>query len=839
MKRPLVPVALLFGAGVVAGNRWPLQVSLVVGASFLVFLMAAAWARARTSLLCLLCFLVGWANILARTALLSPHDLRRVAGDEPQLATIRGILVESPSLRQTERRGQLAERTVIRVDVREIQLDGRWQPARGQVALTCRGALASQFFRRQRLEAEGVIKPPPVPVAENLFDYRAYLRHQGIHHQFVVDSTNDCRLAPGALTSPPWSERFLPWAQRVLARGLPEDDEGLRLVWAMVLGWKTALTDEVDEPFMRSGTMHVFAISGLHIALIAGIVVQVLRLFRVQRAWCGGLAIPLIWFYVGATGWQSSAIRSAVMMSIVVGGWALARPGDLLNSLAAAAVAVLAWDPAQLFQAGFQLSFGVVLSLALLLPPLEARWSKLVKFDPLLPDELRPRWQQWLAAPLRWLGLSLATTIAAWIGSLPLTWHYFHLVNPVSLLANLLIVPLSSLSLAASVASLLCGDWLPGLGEVFNHSAWLWMTLMVRFSRWFAQLPGGCWYAASPAAAWFAPYYLILLAITTGWGLTPARRRWLVAATALWLGAAAVAFVRAESRPKLTLLPSGQGAFFDAPGSGRDLLVDCGSESSTRFIVTPFLHGEGVDRLATFAASHGDVQHVGGALALLESFRPRRVLLPDAHFRSPAFKQLVNAAEEAELPVRHLARGEATGAWRVLHPDAGDRFAHADDNALVLLGEFDGLRVLLCSDLGRHGQYKLLERGDDLRAEVVVAGVPHENEPLGDLLLDAIQPRLVVITDGEFPAPQRTKPVTRERLGQRPWRTLYTSLAGAVTLRWNRRTCDVSTAVTGESFRLEFGPHPDFNSTESQSAVPRMPAPATPPDALRHRGSGQ
>src|SRR5688572_30032220 len=121
----------------------------------------------------------------------------------------------------------------------------------------------------------------------------------------------------------------------------------------MLLGWQTALTAEVSEPFMRSGTMHIFAISGLHIALIAGIFVALLRALTVPRVACGLIVVPIIWFYTGATGWQPSAIRSAVMMSVIILGWSLKRPTDLLNSLAMAACVILEWQPEQLFQPGF------------------------------------------------------------------------------------------------------------------------------------------------------------------------------------------------------------------------------------------------------------------------------------------------------------------------------------------------------------------------------------------------------------------------------------------------------------------------------------------------------
>ena len=168
-------------------------------------------------------------------------------------------------------------------------------------------------------------------------------------------TTGNC--ANPILPKPPLTDRFLNWSKRTLALGLPVEDEPLRLLWAMTLGWRTAFTGDISEPFLRAGTMHLFAIDGLRIALISGMLVALLRVLQVSRAWCGLIAIPAIWFYTAATGWESSAIRASVMMTIVLGGWALKRPANLVNSLAAAAFIILLWEPRQLFEASFQLSF--------------------------------------------------------------------------------------------------------------------------------------------------------------------------------------------------------------------------------------------------------------------------------------------------------------------------------------------------------------------------------------------------------------------------------------------------------------------------------------------------
>jgi competence protein ComEC len=300
------------------------------------------------------------------------------------------------------------------------------------IIVTTPGVLDRNFFAGQPVEISGVIEPPPLPVAEGLFDYREYLRTRGIYYQLKAGSTNDWRLGAAPLARAPLTDRFLNWSQRTLALGLPVEDEPLRLLWAMTLGWRTAFTGDISEPFLRAGTMHLFAIDGLRIALISGMLVALLRVLQISRAWSGLVAIPVIWFYTAATGWESSAIRAAVMMSIVLGGWALKRPGDTLNSLAAAGFIILLWEPRQLFEAGFQLSFFVVLIIALMLPPLNRISDRLLQPDPLLPEALIPHWRRTLTGTLRRLSRYAALSLAAWVGSIPLAAKYFHLFSPVS-----------------------------------------------------------------------------------------------------------------------------------------------------------------------------------------------------------------------------------------------------------------------------------------------------------------------------------------------------------------------------------------------------------------------
>ncbi len=800
MKRPLLMVALLYAGGILLGRYSPGPLPWLLAAALGLAAAALGKVSWRKWLIGPLLLLTGWTNLSTRTAIISPFDLRLLTGEAVEYVTLRGTLLETPTYRIFERGEREEHRSLARIEVTALGRSQQWQPAFGRVAASTPGILGPEFFAGQSIEVTGLLRRPKGPAAEGLFDYGTYLQWQGIYRQLQVESTNDWQIVRtrNAPVSPPWADRFQSWAQATLAQDLPGPDEAVRLLWAMSLGWKTALTQEVSEPFMRTGTLHIFAISGLHIALIAGILVSLLRVAQLSRGVCGLVVIPLIWFYTAGTGWQSSAIRSTLMMSVVIAGWALKRPHDLLNSLAAAGFIILLWEPQQLFQASFQLSFSVVMSIALMLPPLDQLRQRLLQTDPFLPPELRPRWQRWLDGPLHYFSASLATSLAAWLGALPWIAYYFYLVTPVSLLANLIIVPLSSLALMTSLGSMICGSWAAPLTELFNQSGWLWMRCMMLFSEWAARLPGACFYVRPPTLFQFLVYYLLLAGVLTGWFFKPALRRWAALTMAL-LGLAGLWHGQKErTQVRLTILPMNSSVVFvDAPGRRNDLLVDCGNASGAEFVAKPFLRAQGVNRLPRLLLTHGDWAHVGGTEMLAGLFAVEQFVTSPARFRSRAYRQITEKLEQSPQRWRQVQRGERLSLWTVLHPEAGDRFAQADDSAVVLAGDIHGTRVLLLSDLGKRGQQVLLEREKELRADIVVAGLPAQDEPLNAALLQAIRPRIIILSTADFPASARGGGQLRKRLSDFGAPVFYVHETGAVTLGLSKQGWEITSMAGG------------------------------------------
>jgi competence protein ComEC len=681
-----------------------------------------------------------------------------------------------------------------RIEVREVCLNKQnWQPATGRIAVTTTGSLTN-LFGGQRVEVNGVGALPRSAVADGTFDYRNYLSQQGIYYQLQAGSEEDWKI----LHSPakrPLADRFSAWARQALGRGLPVEDESLRLEWALTLGWKPVLTEEVAEPFVRAATYHIFAVDGLRMAIVFGIFFTVLRVLRLPRAFCGVILIPLVWFYVALTGWPASAIRAAVMLSVVIAGWALKRPGEVLNSLFVAAMLILVWEPQQLFLAGFQLSFFVVLCLILILPPLYALVKRLTAPDPLLPPSLHQRWPGILQTPARYTTDLLLTSFAAWVGSIPLVAYYFHIITPVSTPANLVAVPLCALVLITNLISLLATSWFPALAILCNHAGWFFMETIRVSSNWFADWPGAYFYVPAPRLFTSVLYYGILFGVLTGWLFRSGWRKWKWAAVATAVLAWSTDVWWESGVTRLTILAAdgGSAIYCDQPGKRDDLLIDAGTTNSVQFATKNFLRAQGVTRLPTMLLTHGDLHHIGGAELIVQLFSPKQVCASPIRFRSASYRATMQHFSARTNFVCFVNLRDQLGPWTVLWPDSEKTFPKADDNAVVLRGCFRGTRVLLLSDLGREGQRALLEHTADLHADIVVSGLPTEGEPLCEELVDAIQPRIIVIADLEIPVSERARPKLRDRLALRNVPVLYTRFGGVTTIECRRPGWRIST----------------------------------------------
>ena len=355
----------------------------------------------------------------------------------------------------------------------------------------------------------------------------------------------------------PWSRAL--WelrarAARALGRGVEDSPESVALVRAMTLGFRSDVPDSVSEAFKASGTVHVFAISGLHAGLFALLVTGVLAVLCVPFRARPLLLAPLLVLYVALTGARPSAVRACVMTLLLAGAPLAGRRADPATALCVAAAGILAWDPLQILDLGYHFSFVCTAGLLMFVPVLRDLWNELkarlrrnreedgdespARREPLAPPWSTRRWSE-LPAPVRWaagparvlvwwgprravwwlrfhlwraVGNGLAVSLAAWLVSAPLTAVCFGRVTPVSVLCNLAVIPLAAAVVSLAVVSLVFAPVCAEASVVCNRLA-VWATdAMTASARLASDLPGAGWETEPwPLGAVVAWYVALLL----------------------------------------------------------------------------------------------------------------------------------------------------------------------------------------------------------------------------------------------------------------------------------------------------------------------------------------
>ncbi len=211
---------------------------------------------ARVVLLMAIVALMGWFNYARHTSVISPYDLRRIIPEKGAIASVKGRIAAPPKIQRFGTR----ERVQLSVDVSAIRLDEAWEVGYGRIVVTTTNKLGLAYNFGKQIQVDGVLIPPESASSPGLYDYRQQLVRLGIYHELRTDALSRWIIFPTS-PAPSWSERFQKWGCSVLGRGFPDNDPAIELLWAMSLGWRTGLTGSTAEPFMRSGTMHLFAIS--------------------------------------------------------------------------------------------------------------------------------------------------------------------------------------------------------------------------------------------------------------------------------------------------------------------------------------------------------------------------------------------------------------------------------------------------------------------------------------------------------------------------------------------------------------------------------------------------
>ena len=535
---------------------------------------------------------------------------------------------------------------------------------------------------------------------------------------------------------------------RSAARGRVETLFGDRapLAASLLLAQRDALDREVRDRFARAGLSHLLAISGLHVALVAGSLVLLagaLRLGRGPGAAAAGLGTV---GYVAFLGAPHSAARAALQIVLVLAARSSQRPARTEALVAAAALILLAMEPAALFGPGFQLSFAGVAGILTLRRPLLQGLDRL--------SGLRVRGLD----VGRWLADGLATSVAATIATAPFVAWHFGRIAPIGVLANLVAIPLLSAAVPAMALALVVGGFWAAGGRFLAGAGIALLDALDATARAAAGVPWAT--VAVPGSV----AVLLTAAVAIGYLSTRrlGRTRWPVRAM-VWAGAAGVVLLVAPLRPvvdrvEVHVIDVGQGdAIALRSPAGRWLLVDAGvateSWDAGARIVVPYLSRQGVRRLEGLVITHPDADHMGGAGAVIRALRPRWVADPGMSAPKSGYLELLRAAAGRGLPWVAARQGMEIDLDGMvvgfLHPAGRVVSDDANDGSVVLRVVYGEFQLLLTGDAPAAVE-RALARAYGRRLEADVLKVAHHGSSTSTTpeLLEATGATLAVISAG-------------------------------------------------------------------------------------------
>lgn len=325
----------------------------------------------------------------------------------------------------------------IQLDVTQIYLQNRWVKASGKVLLYLNKKMPRPNYG-DKLLVKGHPQKVPPPANPDEFDYRHYLQLQQLYHQHFVKAEHVAIYAyqlPAGLMA--LSIRIRQKADSIFRELIPSQRE-YSIASGLVLGIRNGLDNEIKQAYSSAGAMHVLAVSGAHVIIVFGIITFFLQ--RLKRIRYGNMlfalfSLGLLWFYAFITGLSASVLRAVVMFSFVIIAQAANKQNSIYNTLALSAFILLCYDPFLIMDVGFQLSYAAMLSIVYITPKI----SYLLEFDNRV---------------LNYLWLISCASLAAQLGTVPLSLLYFHQFPVYFLLANLAIIPLSAAILYIGIATL-------------------------------------------------------------------------------------------------------------------------------------------------------------------------------------------------------------------------------------------------------------------------------------------------------------------------------------------------------------------------------------------------
>ncbi len=675
-----------------------------------------------------------------------------------------------------------SNRTEVEVEIKELLSSNYRNSTRGKVLV--------RFWRLNlmpdygdQLQIIGEILEPRGERNPGEFNYKKFLAANGIYGIINISKAENITIQPSRQKS---ILHFIYVIKKKFYRSLNELYQGKAqsIIKALLLGERGEISPELNHAFARCGVIHALAISGLHIGYIAIIFFVLFSLLRFNYMARIIAVLISVFFYDLLIGFEPPIVRASLMLAIFLLGRLFQRPTDILNVISTAAIIILLINPAELFQASFQLSFAAILSIVYLYGRLKIMFDNLPFFAKFTRSKLG-----------EYIGTLFIVSLAAQLGTLPITAYYFGRIPLAAFMLNLLVIPLVGIIIALGFAILIFSLVSMPIAGLYATTNMLCLDFLIRVIERIGQHRFSALEISQVGLIFLFFYYLM---VWIGLNLDKELYRKALAYTIV-IGAIVLLWKPIASSQRwmqVIFFDIGQGdaALVTFP-QGKNILIDAGPKlenfDAGKFFILPFLKREGIHRLDNVVLSHSDNDHIGGMASIFRNIKVARVYDNGLYQQSAICSTYQLVIDSLQIQHEIIQAGDRLeglkdGGVYVLHPGKAFRDQFKDDinNCSVVVKIVYGNRSFLFpGDIENLAESVLLKYRELLQSDVLKIAHHGSNSSSTLEWLKLVKPKFAVISAGRNNRYNFPDSLVLNRLNQLRITTIRTDLNGAVIFR--------------------------------------------------------
>lgn len=745
-SRPLVFITAAFASGIAISSILVLSPWVSFLASILVAVLAGAiffvLRRDVYPVLLIVFILLGVSMASAERGNPWPFGEKFLG----KMVTLEGYVLREPDVRK--------DKTIYLLEVEKV-LDGeQFVEAKGRVLLRITGSHEGLDYG-DVVRVKGNLYMPGNPGNPGQFDYGKYLSARGIWALlFVKDNEFVEKTLSSRGNVAAWAALGIKNSMMEVVRDTLEPDHA-SLINGIVFGSRGEIAPRIKEVFNESGVVHILTVSGLHVGLVAAVVLVAMNMFGLQRFSFPLLTVVLL-LYTYITGMGPAVVRAALMVWVQLLGQSIGRERDWPTTLALSGLVILAFSPLSLFEPGFQLSF-------------TATWG-ILHIGPAIDKRL-----EMIGIKKQWVRGVISIPMAAQAGILPLIAYHYNIMSFISVPANILAVPLVGLILPLGFLAALAGTVYLKIALIVNFATSALLDLMILIVGVIHSIPGGVIYVVQPNLAIITLWY-VSLAFIGSLAKEQGQMKVYQLRISCFLVASLLVFLLipggfGEKTMQVHVIDVGQGdSILVRFVNGRNMLVDAGGwrgefneGHGAGEVVAAYLRRLGIKKLDVLLLTHPHEDHAAGALYLYGRFEIGAVLISPVGIRESEYEKvdsgyskMIAMYKKGNVPVREVVSGDFVNLdsnvqVEVIWPAASLLSGSGSDmnnNSVVLSIRYGENSFLLSGDIEEQAQKTVLEMNRKFEHDVLK--VPHHGSRyILPEFIDWVNPSLSVISVGK------------------------------------------------------------------------------------------